>query len=186
MTRKLTSQDKSALSIAVELLNRTQGRGLFELDYLERRVDKKNCFVVAAFNELQLIGIGVAEILDNADFYRPFDDSLPSELAGKIIGSFTTLSVHENYQGKGIGSLLSRKRLEWLIEYRCEVVLGVSWVSGFKGTSDRTFESVGFKPIKRSKDFYGLYSLKKPFDCPACHRIPCTCEAILYRKDFSK
>lgn len=139
--------------------------------------------MLAAFHEQRLVGVSVVELLKNFDYYLPFDPKIAQELEGKIVAQFTTLSILESYQGKGVGQLLSRKRMEWGARQKCDVVVGVSWVSGLAHTSNRTFEKAGFRAVKRLTDFYGKSSLEKPFDCPGCHKIPCVCEAIFYRFD---
>lgn len=182
---ELTAQDDIIVSEALALLNLTQGNGLFASDYLHKRFGDLNNFVIAAFDNQKLIGIAVAEIINNFDYYLPFDSNLNQELSNKIVGSFSTLSVLESYQGKGIGQLLSEQRIEWLLKHHCDVALGVSWISGLVHTSNRTFEKAGFRAIKSLTDFYHKSSIAHPFDCPGCHKIPCLCGAILYRRDFS-
>jgi len=183
--RKLGFADKGEAISALQLLNRTQGNGLFGPDYLEKRLDDPEKLVLAAFLDQTLVGISVVEIIREFDYYLPFEPAIAEELSRQLVGAFTTLSVLESFQGKGIGQLLSQRRVEWLVEKKCNVAVGVSWVSGLAHTSNRTFERAGFRAVKRLNDFYRLSSLEKPFDCPGCHKIPCTCAAIFYRKDFN-
>jgi GNAT superfamily N-acetyltransferase len=184
VVRPLTAQETRLESSALELLNRTQGVGLFSSNYLQRRFQNPESVVLAAFYEQELIGISIAEIIHKFDFYLPFNSRIEDELNNKRVGSFATLSVTEAFLGKGIGSLLCEKRLKWLKSKGCEVVLGVSWVSGFSYNSARTFERTGFTAIAKVDDFFEKSSLEHPFDCPGCHHLPCTCSAILYRLDL--
>ncbi len=183
--RQLTSSDKAYFSEAVELLNRTQGRDLFPIDYLDLRTHDENSFVVAAIKNESIISVGVAQLIHDFEFYLPFDSSITTELENKKVGSFSTLCVHEDYQGKGIGQKLSQLRLQWLREKKCEVVLGVSWVSLKAHTSDRVFEKLGFRKVRRVEKFFVQWSLKKPFICPTCGNPPCECAAIMYRLELS-
>lgn len=182
--RQITSEDKSYFKEGLELLNRTQGRDLFASHYLDERVNDPLSYVVGAFENEKLIGLGVAVILHDFEFYLPFDSNIVSELENKVVGSFSTLCLHESYQGKGIGQKISHCRMEWLKSHHCEVVLGISWVSGLSHTSNRVFEKFGFKAVKQLDDFFYGPSLKNPFVCPACGDPPCTCPAILYRLDL--
>lgn len=182
-TRRLSHVDEKPLEAALALLNRTQGQGLFESDYLTRRLHNPECLVLAAFCGAELVGISVVEIIKNFDYFLPFIPNLQQELADKRVASFTTLSVKETFQGRGIGHGLSRERMNWVRDHVCDVALGVSWISGLKHTSNWTFAKVGFRPIKTLSDFYVKNSLEKPFDCPGCHKVPCTCSATLYRWD---
>lgn len=176
--------DKGIFHEAVDLLNRTQGVGLFPSDYLDLLIPLSQAMVLGAFLGNDLVGVGVAQIINSFDYYLPFDENICLELDGKKVGSFSTLAVIESLQGQGIGQRISHERLQWIKEQGCEVVLGISWVSKLSHTSDRVFEKLGFKSIKRQDDFFKESSLKKPFDCPGCRKAPCECAAILYRLDL--
>jgi GNAT superfamily N-acetyltransferase len=183
---QITPDDSQLFPAALELLNRTQGRDIFGPQYMSERTSDPRSLALGAFAGTELVGVGVAQLLSDFEYYQPFDPKISSELKGKTVGSFSTLCVHERFRGKGIGKRLSQRRLEWLIERKCEVILGVSWVSGLPHTSDRVFEAMGFKAVKTVPNFYHDTSLKHPFSCPGCERSPCTCSAILYRLDLSR
>lgn len=183
--RQITSNDHVIFPEALELLNRTQGRDLCKPDFFTKRMADPNAYVVGAFNSTgQLIGVATAQVIDEFDYYVPFDASLPDELKNKTVGSLATMSVREDYQGQGIGKMMSAARLDWLKSRDCKVVLGVSWLSGLAHTSDRVFEKLGFKAVARLDDFYKASSLAEPFDCPGCQKAPCACAAVLYRLDL--
>lgn len=182
--RPITPADPEHLASALALLNRTQGVGLFEADYLSKRLGAPEQLVLGAFGGGRLLGVSVAELIDNFDYYLPFDPEIVLKMAHKKVASFTTMSVVESEQGKGIGRLLSESRLVWARKNKCQVVLGVSWESGRPGTSRRTFEGAGFRAVARVPDFYVESSKLKPFDCPGCRKQPCTCAAIFYRLDL--
>lgn len=184
--RQITREDRQLFPAALELLNRTQGRDLFGPQYMDERTNDPRSFAVGAFAETELVGIGVAQLLRDLEYYRPFDPEISSELKSKTVGSFSTLSVHEQFQGRGLGKRLSQRRLEWLMERECDVILGVSWVSGLPHTSNRVFEAIGFKAVKAVSNFYRDSSLKHPFSCPGCRKSPCMCSAVLYRLDLSR
>ena len=164
-------------------MNRTQGRDLFAPDYLEAKTKEPSCFVVAAFQDLELIGVAVAQLLSNNDYYQPFSPLIVDHLYQKRVGSLSTSCVREDVQGKGVGSELMRVRLEWLRSKTCNSFVGISWVSGKPHTSNRVFEKFGFKKVNEVKNFFYQASLDHPFVCPACGGPPCICSAIMYLKD---
>lgn len=182
--RQLKSEDFHLFDAGLELLNRTQGRDLFGHDYLTQRTSDLHSLVVAAFDHQALIGLGVAQVIFSCEYYLPFNPNMRSELDGAKLGSFSTLCIHENHQGKGIGQALSRLRLQWLKDNECEVILGISWVSGLKHTSNRVFEKMGFKKVNEVENFFYSSSETNPFVCPACGEPPCTCNAIMYQLDL--
>ncbi|TFH64474.1 MAG: GNAT family N-acetyltransferase [Candidatus Zixiibacteriota bacterium] len=183
--RQMTSNDHQLFPAALELLNRTQGRDLFDRQYMTERTSDPRSFAVGAFAGTELVGVGVAQLISEFEYYQPFDPNISSELKGKTVGSFATLCVHERFRGRGLGKQLSQKRLEWLKERKCEVILGVSWMSGLPQTSDRGFETLGFKTVKAVSNFYRDSSLERQCSCPGCQKSPCVCSAIFYRLDWS-
>lgn len=186
LIRPLTASDSANLDFALALLNRTQGAGLFESDYLTKRLGDPAQYMIGAFEGSRLLGIAVIELITNFDYYLPFDPEIVLKMAHKKVASFSTMSVVEEAQGKGIGRQLSDRRLEWARAQKCDVVLGVSWESGLAHTSNRTFEKAGFRAVARLNDFYVESSRLKPFDCPGCHKLPCHCGAIFYRLDLQR
>lgn len=182
--RKLTLQDKALFPEGLELLNRTQGRDLFAPDYLLHTVQDLKSYVVGGFQSGDLIAVGVAAVIEDFNYYVPFQPGITAELKDLVVGSFSTLCVREDLQGKGVGQLLSQARLDWLVAQGCQVILGISWVSGKAHTSDRVFKKFGFQEVKMLPDFFKESSIKRPFICPGCHNQPCSCAAILYRKNL--
>jgi len=183
--RRLMPQDNGYFPEAVDLLNRTQGLNLVAPNYLDERSADPKSFVAGAFDGDNLVGIATAQIISSFSYYAPFDANIANELQHKIVGSFSAMSVVENMQGHGVGQLLSQKRLEWLKLCRCDVVVGVSWVSGLAHTSNRVFEKMGFKAVNRVEGFYQQWSIDKNFVCPVCGGPPCHCAAIMYRLDLN-
>lgn len=183
--RRLTLSDEPYFAAGLELLNSTQGRDLCGPQFFHNHVSDPLSYVVGAFYNYKLIGVGTAKIIDNVDYYLPFDAHLPQELPHNKIGSFATLSVEPQFQGQGVGQMIGRERLRWLNEQKCDFILGVSWVSKLKHTSDRAFEKLGFRKVDIAFDFYRDFSLKNPFLCPQCGKPPCQCDAILYRLDLN-
>ena len=183
--RVLTALNKSSFEKGVNLLNETQGRNLFAVDYLEIRTADPLSRIWAAFEDEEIVGLGIAQVIDSFEYYNKFDPSLATELAKKKVGSFSTLCFEERFRAQGLGQKISHLRLGWLREQGCQVVLGISWVSGLAHTSDRVFQKMGFTAVKSVDNFFYDSSLKNPFECPGCGSPPCTCSAILYRRELS-
>jgi GNAT superfamily N-acetyltransferase len=184
--RQITPNDHQLFPAALELLNRTQGRDIFGPQYMSERTSDPRSFAVGAFAGTELVGVGVALLISDFEYYQPFDPKISAELKDRTVGSFSTLCVHERFRGRGLGKRLSQIRLEWLRERKCQVIVGVSWVSGLPDTSDRVFAALGFRPVSTVSQFYRDFSVKHPFSCPGCGQSPCLCSAILYRLDLSQ
>lgn len=177
---ELHESNSDVLNELLELLARTQGRGVYSLAFLEDRVNSSESSVFVGKYNGRLVSVGCAELLNSLDYYLPFDENIKERLEGVKIGSLSTLSVHEEFQGRGIGQKVTKARLSWLKEKGCECVLGVSWVSGLLHTSKRVFEKLGFRYVNEVESFYREEAIKNPFDCPGCRVQPCECSAILF------
>ena len=179
--RPLKLADQALFPEAVRLLNRTQGEGLFKPDYLEQLVSRDDAVVIAAFEMSKIIGLGVAQIINNFDYYLRFDPQVNERFKDLKVGSFSTLCFQEGYRGQGLGQKIGQARLQWLQEQACDVVVGVSWLSGLAHTSDRVFQKLGFTPVAVVENFYLADTY---FVCPACQKPPCVCSAQMYRKQL--
>ncbi|MCX6113475.1 MAG: GNAT family N-acetyltransferase [Proteobacteria bacterium] len=173
------------LKESLNIMNRTQGDGLFNEDYLVKKARSTDGVVLCAFLKNKLVGVGCAELINDLDYYKPFDNNIVERLKNKKVGSLCSLSVHEDFQGKGIGQMIARKCLDWLKSRGCDLVLGLSWVSGLPHTSNRVFQKIGFQVIKEVKEFYKEGATKHPFNCPGCKTQPCICSAVLYEYHFN-
>lgn len=189
MNIEITELDINNLELlkeALNMMNRTQGEGLFNEDYLIKKANSIDAIVLCAFLKNKLVGVGCAEIINDLDYYKPFDNNIVEKLKSKKIGSLSSLSVHEDFQGKGIGQIIANKCLTWFKNKGCDLVLGLSWVSGLTHTSNRVFQKIGFRAIKEVKEFYKEWAIKHPFNCPGCKTQPCICSAVLYEYRFKE
>ena len=181
---EIKSTSDPVIDEAIRLLNRTQGDGLYDRTYLEEKITSKNAYFIVAHEGEKLVSAGGAILLENFDFYKPFDANIDVRMAGKRVGCLNTLSVVETHQGKGIGQQMGRIRLNWLKSQGCDTVVGISWVSGLENTSDRVFEKLGFRRVSFVPEFFRHAMSYISFSCPGCHNQPCLCSAVLYELDL--
>lgn len=172
------------LKEALDMMNRTQGDGIFQMNYLTSKIERKDALVLGAFINGELISVGGAEIISDLGYYVPFEQGIQERLRNQKVGSLCTLCVREDFQGKGIGQAMSTERLNWLKDQNCQYVVGVSWLNGLQNTSDRVFQKLGFQLINEVKEFYKESAIKYPFVCPGCKNQPCLCSAALYQYMF--
>jgi GNAT superfamily N-acetyltransferase len=176
----------SLLPKFLALVERTQGKGIFEPDYFVRCASGEgDRLLLIALLEGKLAGVATARVLPENDFdyYVPFGKEAVEHLFQQHrVGSLETASVTESLQGKGIGQELARHRIRWLSEAGCTAMIGVSWESGLANTSDRVFKKLGFKHLSQVKGFYADDSVRRGFICPVCGSPPCRCSASLYVK----
>lgn len=184
--RTATEADSFCFSDALDLLNRTQGVGLFKLDYIQSRLNSQNSIFVAAFYGNELVGAASTRVYDPKEGaeYMLFGDESRRFLEGGKCGWMETSSVREDLQGFGIGKALIEYRLAWLKKQNCARAVGVSWVSGLKHTSEHAFRATGFEQIDEVLGFYRASSVRLGFLCPVCGEPPCECAARLFAKEL--
>jgi GNAT superfamily N-acetyltransferase len=176
----------SLLPKCLALVERTQGKGIFEPDYFGCCASgQDDRLLLIALLEGKLAGVATARVLPENDFdyYVPFGKEAVEQLFQQHqVGSLETVSVTESLQGQGIGQEFTRHRIQWLSEAGCTAMIGVSWESGLANTSDRVFKKLGFERLSQIKGFYADDSLRRGFICPVCGSPPCRCSASLYVK----
>lgn len=168
----------------VSLMERTQGTNVVSKGYFENAVTDPNSFCICAFDDGVFVGSAVATLIHEFDFYLPFGTDIVEKMKSSRVGSMSIMGIHESYQGKGLGQKLSQKRLEWLKSHNCNLVVGISWVSGLAHTSNRVFEKTGFTAYNKLDGFFREWSEKRNLICPVCGNPPCNCPAILYVKEL--
>ena len=89
------------------------------------------------------------------------------------MGYFKSLFVHGDFQGKGIGKVLSNKALSILKEMGAEAVLCHSWMESPENSSQRYLLKMGFQKIKEHPKFW--YEID--YFCPRCGPSRCVCTA---------
>lgn len=184
----LTLQEQFFLPECLVLLERTQGTNVCNLDYLTGLLTEEVGRLFVYFNDQsEIIAVAGAKVLPSGSFeyYRPFGEETFSLMNRSKVGSFCTMSVREDFQGKGLGMKLALAREEWLVSQGCNLLVGISWVSGQNNNSANVFKKMGFKAVKEIKDFFVESSHLTNLLCPVCKTPPCTCAGVLFTKEVS-
>lgn len=184
--KALMLQEQSLLPECLILLERTQGTNVCNLDYLTGLLTDEMGKLFVCFNDQsEIIAVAGAQVLlaGNFEYYRPFGEETFSLMNRSKVGSFCTMSVREDFQGKGLGVKLAQARERWLISEGCNLLVGISWVSGQSNNSANVFRKMGFKAVKEIKDFFVESSHSTNLLCPVCKTPPCTCPGVLFTKE---
>ncbi len=184
--KNLSSEDMEFLPACLNLLERTQGVNVSSLDYLKQLVNSPTGSLFAYFDgNNEVIAVAGAKVLENDtfDYYAPFGDDATALMKRSRVGSFCTMSVREDFQGQGLGLKLSLKREQWLKDQGCNLLVGISWVSGQSNNSARVFKKLGFRVVKEIENFFVVSSVTDALLCPVCKTPPCTCPGILFLKE---
>ena len=169
-------------SNAVELLDATQGKGVFSVDDLERIITNRNAIMLAARIETELVSVSWARKLsEDFAYYAPFGEEATTLLADHEVGSLESSSVTPARQRQGIGGRMLRRRVSWLAEAGCSLAVAVSWRNGQVNTSESLFEAAGFTAHGQAENFYLETSRARGYVCPYCDD-GCRCGAVFFAR----
>ena len=99
-------------------------------------------------------------------------------------GLLSAVVVKDYYQGKGIGTALTRKSLQWLEATGAPYALMTAW----KGVSGihiaKVARRTGFSGQFEVQEYWAEDSIHKGYRCPDCGDPPCHCSAAVYIHHF--
>ena len=105
MNIEITELDVNNLELlkeALNMMNKTQGEGLFNEDYLIKKANSSDAIVLCAFLNNKLVSVGAAEIISNFDYYKPFENNIAERLKEKKAGDLTEEDIKELRKGLNI------------------------------------------------------------------------------------
>lgn len=181
---ELKEVNDELLRSCLRIQEETQGVNVTSYEYLKDLVVSEHGLLLLAFDGEKLVGgAGAKVVTGNFGYYDAFQPGLEVELLSSKVGSLSIMGISPEYQGKGIGQRMLEQRMTWLTDVKgCEILVGISWVSGLGHTSNRVFEKKGFKAIGQIDDFFKASSVEQNLICPVCGDPPCLCPGILYLK----
>jgi ribosomal protein S18 acetylase RimI-like enzyme len=163
----------------MSLLNRELGEGLYTVDYLLEDAANPAAAVLLA-EQPPLLGAAVSRLLaaTDAGYYDRFGPEALRLFAHRV-GSLEALAVEPAFRRRGVGSLLARASLEWMVAEGCETAVTLAWESGRESASAPLFRRLGFRQGPTVERFYLEESLREGWACPVCG-MGCRCSATLY------
>lgn len=173
--------DESNAEEAAEILVEAIGENFIDADgVMELPIS------LVAVEDGKLVGVGLAEVVpfEEVPILFPEDqeylaDELPFE-EGETIGYLSALGVRAEAQGRGIGSLLVRERIERLHEQGADHLLAFAWKSEAKGCHvGPLLEREGMRPFCEIERFWEQDSQISEHNCPYCTE-GCFCSCVIY------
>lgn len=142
------------------------------LDYYQK--GKKNniqCSFVALNSSDEIIGIRI--VFAPAQWEDSFSNKISTDKwINKEAGYFKSLFIDSRYQGKGLGSQLSKKAIENLKKVGTKSIITHSWLESPNNSSQKYLLKMGFKKIIN----YEYYWNHLGYECTRCGNN-CICTA---------
>jgi len=140
---------------------------------------KKTC-LIAISRTNTILGFGISEVLSSAEAHTTIHNEKPISYNGDI-GFLDQLCVTKGFENNGIGTELTRKRIDDLKSKNVTKIIAVSWNYKNQNGSNSILEKLGFEKHELIENYWFEDSIKKGYTCPCGH--PCTCTGIIYTKD---
>ncbi|MFB6273958.1 MAG: GNAT family N-acetyltransferase [Salinibacter sp.] len=128
-----------------------------------------------------VVGFGIFEI-GGRDYTRSYLGLVPLDLHVPLVdrnGLFHMCCVRADWEGRGTGSALYRRRLQLLADREISRAFGISWHRPHTVDSRVLFEKHGFTALATVERYYARTSPR--LRCPDCEG-ECTCTATLYAR----
>ena len=181
---RIRSEDKARVEVALSLLTKVLGEGLYTLEALRKIADDADSILLGCLADGRLAGTAMAGKLKNfgMSFYSPFGTEALELLSSHKIGVLRNSAVEESCRGQGLGKALLLERLQWLESVDCNYAIGLTWLHGKTGQSDRLYRAAGFDQIGSIvPSFFKSLSERTGMRCPYCG-FPCVCSAAMFAK----
>lgn len=181
--REMKEINEADLKECLRIQWETQGENITQYEWLSKMVTSNEAMLLVAYDQNKVIGCAGAKMHSSGfEFYLPFGEAYVKEMENSKVGSLSIMGIDPAYQNQGIGQKMARMREEWLLKNGCNLLVGISWVSRLKHTSNRVFEKLGFKNEGTVDNFFEAMSFSMNLICPVCGNPPCRCPGILYIK----
>lgn len=94
-----------------------------------------------------------------------------------------TVAVNSDYSGRGIGTSLVAKSVEFLKGIGAKKIMSPLWKHDGIVNSDVVFRRNGFLPVCEIPDYWYADSIAKGYSCPVCGK-GCHCVCVMYEMDI--
>jgi len=134
------------------------------------------------------IGAGLVLLLDHETTAEELPDGRfnPGALAGDPTAWFCIGVVDGAWRGRGIGSMLFERRLQWARDTDAEIAISCGWERDGGDTSRPLFEKHDWVPVQT---IHEMYTETGRTSCPDCGVWPsddttCTCDGTVWALDL--
>lgn len=90
-----------------------------------------------------------------------------------------TVAVSHDFSGRGIGTALVAKSVEYLKSFGAKKIMSPLWKHDGIVNSDVVFSRNGFVPVCEIPDYWYADSMAKGYSCPVCGK-GCHCICVMY------
>lgn len=95
-----------------------------------------------------------------------------------------TIVVSEQYQRRGIGNLLMEDFLNWSKTNHFQQLFSIAWQRKESVPVENLLRKNGFEITHAIVNYWQQESEMQQYTCPECGQPPCTCTAVIFKKEL--
>lgn len=179
-TRPFTIDDFEDI---IRIANKRLGEGYITTDELNAYVSVKDKIGIVATSNSKIVGFALAHICNRTEailLILKEHDWFAKQFTNKdSIGILKTIAVDSAFSNQGIGTLLTRHRIE-IIKKKTTSILAISWEHKKNLANTKMLEHFGLSLKRKIKNYWKKDSLLKTYTCETCGTPPCKCSALIY------
>ncbi|OGH06124.1 MAG: hypothetical protein A2W22_04430 [Candidatus Levybacteria bacterium RBG_16_35_11] len=184
--KQIKGVDLSLIKQAVSIYDISLGQKYIPENNLIEYVNSQEKYVtLGAADQNRLFGVGVSFVasdIERSNYNKElnqFEKIL--DLNDYKVGIIKSIAVLPDFRHRGIGTSITMKSEQKLIQLGSNLLFAISWDSERPDSSKRMFEKLGYENVSTIKDYWTKDSTLKGYECPRCEKI-CHCQAIFFLK----
>lgn len=167
----------------ISIANKRFGDDYLSLNELHAYLNNNNKIGIVAFVNNEIVGFALAQICNFDELMKLvlYDQDWFKEefLDNQTIGILKTIAVDNNFSNQGIGTALTKYRME-ILNKKCNIILAISWEHEQDVFNSKLLEKFGLSLKRKIENYWREDSLQKGYNCEICGAPPCRCTALTY------
>lgn len=172
----------------LEISDNELGKDYLSYSDIEKVLNDKNyiCKIAIDKDTNKVIAFGLCLIV-SPDEVKKIIDWPDNKISRALkhsneIGVLKTISVLKDFQGKGIGKLVTERCYNELIDREVNSICSIAWKNGNITNIGGILLDLGFNEYASINDYWKDDSINKNYNCPVCGKPPCRCIGVIYTK----
>ncbi len=167
----------------IAIANKRFGNEYLNLNDLQDYMNNGNKIGVVAISNNEIAGFALAQICNFDEAMAIIlceHDWFQEQFANKqSIGVLKMIAVNHKYSNQGIGTSLTKHRIE-ILKKSTNSIFAVSWEHKQDIQNTKILQKFGLTLKRKIENYWKEDSLDKGYSCEQCVAPPCKCCALIY------
>jgi GNAT superfamily N-acetyltransferase len=150
---------------------------------------KPGIFSFVALHQEKVVGFSIGKVIKTEelfDIYPGLKKLFIVDLRQPFIGMLQSVATHKDYRGLGIGTKLTKSRVDLLNSLHLDIIT-VAW-KGANGTmAAPVVKKFGLSKVAEIENCWSHFPKPQGLDvCMGCDNFPCECSAEIYFRKYNE